>query len=76
MAARLPHPSPPLDRSEDASSRSLWTARAAHAFRCGVIDMPIALEVLLLFGSSAIGLAVALALVAEYIELRNPGPRE
>ena len=38
--------------------------------------MPIALDVLLLFGSSAIGLAVALALVAEYIELRNPGPRE
>ena len=38
--------------------------------------MPIAFEVLLLFGSSAIGLAVTLALVAEYIELRNPGPRE
>ena len=38
--------------------------------------MSVALEVLLLLGSSAIGLAVTLALVAEYIELRNPGPRE
>lgn len=38
--------------------------------------MHIAFEVLLLFGSSALGLAIALALAAEFIDVRNPGPRE
>ena len=38
--------------------------------------MRIALEVLLLFGSSALGLAVTLGLAAEFIEFRNPGPRD
>ena len=36
--------------------------------------MRIALEVLLLFGSSALGLAGTLALVAEFIEFPGPGP--
>ena len=38
--------------------------------------MGAAFEVLLLFGSSALGLAISLALATEYVDNRDPSPRE